>query len=516
MSNCCARPSCQTEGINRCSVCLREPYCSGDCQNKDWKVHKLICKTLQKLPNHLQPYHKVVQTISEILASEKAGQDARILEHLLSYALLQFADQDSPNNSPIYLINYRERINGERISNWDVEIGNIYKIYRRLGSILMDKNRLNINLIQDDTVIPCFTKMLELLMPWYRLMDLDEISRILNLDKDQIDEISRILILGKDQIDWILYLLIDTEVNMAIIYTNRNEFHLADDHCKRLLSYSKKFDGKAEQKTAHLCQAYTIYSHLRMQQENFTDAVLFAEEAYNCAAISYNPVHPEVQDAAGVLIDCLIAKGELYDAERYSLLTLESLKDLANGIDQNSWELARGYSNLASVILRQHGDLAKAESLAREAHRISMYLEAHGEKASVLAISSDLLGRVLLAADKLGEETMKLLEYTLAEQIRNEGLDGARTAICHSNLGNLHLSLIFRQEKAERRKEQVNLAKSYCSEAVRISTKIYGSGHPKTIEFTSRLELSHQQCLGNMTDKEIEEKNARNYPSGFP
>jgi hypothetical protein len=183
------------------------------------------------------------------------------------------------------------------------------------------------------------------------------------------------------------------------------------------------------------------------------------------------------------------------------------LKHPANGIDQNSWELARGHTNLASVILRQGGDLVKAESLTREAHRISMYLEAHGEKESILAISSDLLGRVLLAAEKLGEETKELLEYTLAAQLRSEGLDGARTAICHSNLGNLHLSLVFRQKKAKKRKEQVNLAKSYYSKAVRISTKITGSGHPKTIAYTSGLELYHQQCLVNMTDKEIEESN---------
>jgi hypothetical protein len=408
---------------------------------------------LQKLPNHLQPYHKVVQTISEILASEKAGQDARILGHLLSYALFQFGDQDPRINGESERINgdrvnilnhYRERINGDRISNWEVEIKNIFKIYRRLGEIFMDKNRLKVDLIQDDTVIPCFKKMIELLMLWYRLMDLDEISRTLNLDTDQKNELSQIFISGKDQIDRILELLIDTESKMALLYINRNEFDLADDHCKLLISYSKKFDGKAEQKTGAICQAYSIYSNLRMQEENFTDAVFFAEEAYNCVAIAYNPVHREVQHAAGNLIDCLIARGELLDlkdAERYSSLTLDSLKDPANGIDQNSRELARGYNSLASVILRQGGDQAKAVSLARVAHRISIYLGAHGDKASVhlgesiCSVSSDTLGRVLLAGDKLGEETKELLEYTLAVQLKNEGPDGARTAFCHSNLG---------------------------------------------------------------------------------
>jgi hypothetical protein len=47
--------------------------------------------------------------------------------------------------------------------------------------------------------------------------------------------------------------------------------------------------------------------------------------------INYNPVHPDVQKAAGALIECLIHKGDLYDAERYSQMTFDSLKDPANG-----------------------------------------------------------------------------------------------------------------------------------------------------------------------------------------
>jgi hypothetical protein len=50
------------------------------------------------------------------------------------------------------------------------------------------------------------------------------------------------------------------------------------------------------------------------RQDDYTDASTFAEEAYNCVAIAYNPVHQEVQAAAGNLIDCLIHLGNFYDA----------------------------------------------------------------------------------------------------------------------------------------------------------------------------------------------------------
>jgi hypothetical protein len=45
-----------------------------------------------------------------------------------------------------------------------------------------------------------------------------------------------------------------------------------------------------------------------------------------------------VQKAAGMLIECLVLKDDLYDAdaERFADATLDSLKDLANGFDQES------------------------------------------------------------------------------------------------------------------------------------------------------------------------------------
>jgi hypothetical protein len=57
---------------------------------------------------------------------------------------------------------------------------------------------------------------------------------------------------------------------------------------------------------------------LRGIQSNFIDALPFAEEAYDIVAIAYNPVHPKVQKAAGVLIQCLICKGDLYNGERFA------------------------------------------------------------------------------------------------------------------------------------------------------------------------------------------------------
>jgi hypothetical protein len=62
-------------------------------------------------------------------------------------------------------------------------------------------------------------------------------------------------------------------------------------------------------------------------QCNYSDAVIFAEEAYNLVVEAYDPVHPQVQEAAGILITILISKGDLFDAERYAQVTYSNLRE---------------------------------------------------------------------------------------------------------------------------------------------------------------------------------------------
>lgn len=91
-----ARPCCLHKGLYRCSIYLREAYCSVDCQKGDWKEHKAICKTLKNLSFQLlQPYHEVARVIKEIEKlhfAKKKGKE-RVLGHLISYALYQFGDR---------------------------------------------------------------------------------------------------------------------------------------------------------------------------------------------------------------------------------------------------------------------------------------------------------------------------------------------------------------------------------------------------------------------------------------
>jgi hypothetical protein len=218
-------------------------------------------------------------------------------------------------------------------------------------------------LVQDDLLFPYYKKKLDLLRPWSTYLDLNSTSLI-----------------------HLLSICTFTERNIAFIHLHRNRFNLAESHSQRALSSARQYEGVEEQKIDLLCKTLRICGNLQATQGNYVEAVAFAEEAYDCVAIAYNPVHPKVQEAADNLIQYLAHKGNLYNAERFAEATLDSLKDPANKLNQQSEEVAIGYYNLANVIIQQkQGDLVKAEMLARKLLLIRTGLE----RALAIAIAKE-------------------------------------------------------------------------------------------------------------------------------
>jgi hypothetical protein len=186
----CASPDCVKAGINRCSICLSELYCSGECQKGDWKSHKLIYKTLKKLSLQLQPYQEVARVIDQILEErpKKLQLDVRVLGHLTSYAEHQFGDR-IPGKS------YRERGDGDRMDNWKVEIEILIPIYDDLVNIYSTDESLSmLSMIDINNLrFPCLEKMLDLLSPWSSKLDSNLTSQIDSLEKHQINFILHLL-----------------------------------------------------------------------------------------------------------------------------------------------------------------------------------------------------------------------------------------------------------------------------------------------------------------------------------
>jgi hypothetical protein len=158
----CARPGCFTAAKSSCSVCGIEQYCGSNCQKLDWKIHKALCPVLKKLSTKLQPFDKVFTILNESLAYKK-GDNIRVLEHLLLYGCFQFGKKIAGKD-------YRERPDGERVANWNVDINTLNHIHNlisnghRFNESLSDKGR-------DDLRFPHLQKSLDILNPW--LIDFD-------------------------------------------------------------------------------------------------------------------------------------------------------------------------------------------------------------------------------------------------------------------------------------------------------------------------------------------------------
>jgi hypothetical protein len=229
----CVQPGCVKEGTNRCSICLREPYCSRDCQKADWKAHKSTCKMLKKFSNELRPYSEVDQIINEILDAPKiiGERKLRVIQHALSYANFQLGER-------VLGKSHRERDNGDQISNWIAELGILDPNCLRLVDIYLCDESLSM-MIKNDMMLRFLKMRVELLMPWY-------------------DNISRMTQSSKEEINHVYLLLTTTDTRIAVIYTHRNDFNLAETYCKKALSNAKKFDGEEEQKTINLHDAFSI------------------------------------------------------------------------------------------------------------------------------------------------------------------------------------------------------------------------------------------------------------------
>jgi hypothetical protein len=268
----CAGPYCCNPALKKCSACLKVSYCSSECQKSDWKGHKKICKILKRLSNDLQPYHEVEEVIIEILNTPR---NARVLNELLKYAEYQFGDR-VPGKA------YRQRGNSERIDNYQVEINIMICIDYSLINVHLDNGLLSI-IDCHYIILPYYEKMLELLKPWSLCVDLDAANGVDILNKDQIHNILR--------------LLSETERNVAVIYQHRNQFIIAENHHQRAISYARQYNEEGETKTTLLLEALIRYCELRIQQGDFEGGVQLAEDAYNCVAVAYDPVHPQVPES---------------------------------------------------------------------------------------------------------------------------------------------------------------------------------------------------------------------------
>jgi hypothetical protein len=286
--------------------------------------------------------------------------------------------------------------------------------------------------------------------------------------------------------DLLLTLSSQAEGKIAFVAIRRNQFEIAEGHCKRCLVNSRRLGVEGEDKTTLIFEALNNYTFLRQHQGDPSGAVIFAEEAYNLVVEAYDPVHLQVQEAASCLIECLIQQGDLFNGERFAEQTYANLKDSKNGINQEGEQVAEGAYNLADVIFQKDdGDLIKAGKLARESLRIRTQL--YGTNHNKVGTSCILLARILVKQRKFGDETKDLFERSLANFKRNEGPDGVCTAIANIEIGQFQYNFAMMQSVISTKRTQLLLAKSYFEEGIRIETNLHSPSHPNRVDAASLL-----------------------------
>lgn len=181
----------------------------------------------------------------------------------------------------------------------------------------------------------------------------------------------------------------------------------------------------------------------------------------------------------------MVQKGDYANAERYAEVTYSNLRDIKNGIDQESDEVAEGAFNLADVYLHQRsnpnrdGDLIKAENLAREALRIRTRL--HGLHHHNVGQSDLLLARILTEQKKYGGETKELFKRSLAIFRSEGGPDDLNFAATNASAGMYHFKLAVEDYDFDKVQTQLLLAESYFKVASRIETKMRGPTHKNAV-----------------------------------
>jgi hypothetical protein len=232
-----------------------------------------MCPILKKLSNKLQSFDDAFQIITEILASKK-GKDERVLEHLLSYADCQFGKGVTGKD-------YREREDGERISNFKVDLDILHEINHRLFRIYLVRSKSLTGKASNDMMFSYLERSISLLNPWLIYFDSDSNSQNIKLKNKEMDNL-------------ILQLYI-TEWSMADVTTERMQFDIAEGHCQRCLAYSRRLGLDEGEKIHLIAAALKNYTVLRQRQGDLPGALTFAEEGYNVVVEAYDPFHPQVQ-----------------------------------------------------------------------------------------------------------------------------------------------------------------------------------------------------------------------------
>jgi tetratricopeptide (TPR) repeat protein len=474
----CAKPGCDKVGTQGCSACVKEYYCTAECQKSDWKTHKLICRLIKLMPDSRVPFKEVFGTVQEIVNDTsreiceariaKLGMERyiKLLYHTEKFAEKQFGKKIAGTDS--YM---RENGFGDRIMNWNCEIDCLLKIYTLLAQY---------NFSNDMLAIYYYQKALALLEPWRVQIGLYE--------RDRIDKV-----LTQEVIYDLFSKLSGLEFNLSVTMGHILDWARSKHHIEKSIMHSKKMkDGK--EKVEQLYKSFSSLANTYYTMNNLTESKAYREEAYMCVSEMYNPEHPLVLEAGGHLITILGRTGDFYDAERFARICYEGLT--RHPLNPDSCEAAKAAGDLSEASINmieakgpESADIIEAEMLARKAVRIMKELKGCGSLEFLNAFNS--LSKVIMLKKDFSDESKSLLEENLSDSIRCQGIDGRNTGHANSHLGFFYMKFSITLSCNDARRH-LELSEPYMCETVRIFIINYGKDHLNTLQARKNLSLVYR------------------------
>jgi hypothetical protein len=95
---------------------------------------------------------------------------------------------------------------------------------------------------------------------------------------------------------------------------------------------------EGEKKVQQVLRSYSSSAGLYQVSYKISEEKAVRKEAYIYASEIYNPEHPIVLEAGGLLIDTLCRSGDFYDAERFARVCYDSLT--RPPLDPEAYEVA--------------------------------------------------------------------------------------------------------------------------------------------------------------------------------
>jgi hypothetical protein len=143
--------------------------------------------------------------------------------------------------------NYRERKDGQRIGNWEVDIIYLLTLKDQLIQIYLSNDALSHD-IRDEKMFSHLDSSIRLLNPWLVYLDSGRNNPNITFSLGQINH---------------LFCEIGiTEEYMAVITMRRNQIDISEGHCQRCLHYSRRM-VEGERKISAIFNALRTYIQLK-------------------------------------------------------------------------------------------------------------------------------------------------------------------------------------------------------------------------------------------------------------